>query len=193
MLSSLRHNLGSLFTFSGRSSPVQFWPYAIVVIVLGMFCLVIAMASAFAETFQRMQRFAAEHPDQVTETRGPGSYSIQIHGHHPELMPDFTALLLPVGAVAVAILILLAAAVVRRLHDTGRTGLWALPIPLCLGVGLALMPMLFGSPAGPDMGLFGLLFANNLLYLANIALLLLFLIGSGTVGANRYGPPATTG
>ena len=50
------------------------------------------------------------------------------------------------------------------------------------------MPRLFHM-ADPDLGLFALLFANNLIYIASLVLLVVLLTGRGTAGDNRFGPP----
>ena len=106
-------------------------------------------------------------------------------------MPDPGLFFAVIAAVTAVTIILLSAAVVRRLHDTGRSSLWAVPIPLCLVTGLALTAILmrgFSSPdVEPHFGLFALLMVNNLIDLSDVALLLLFLLAEGTRGPNRYG------
>lgn len=194
-IDSVRNGFTGLLRFSGRDSARRFWPYAGVVIALFFFATFATMGPIMAGTFVRMQAFAAEHPDQATVTQGPGSYSIQIHGNHPELMPDVTPFfaVMQVGcALAVA---LLAAAVTRRLHDGGRRGWWGLPPVVFLTVGLTQFPRVFqsmrtGEMTPDSLKLFGLLFANNMLYLASLGVLVLLLSGAGRPGENRFGPPA---
>ena len=182
------YHLKNLANFTGREERRRFWPWAGLVIVGSMGGMIAAMVPVMLDSFAKVRRFAIEHPDQVTETRGPGSYSVQVHGYHPELMPDIDALVGGMALVIAVTVLLLAAAVVRRLHDCGRRGLWgALPLPF-LASGLALMPRLFHM-ADPDFSLFALLFANNLVYIASLILLVVLLAGRGTAGANRYGPP----
>jgi uncharacterized membrane protein YhaH (DUF805 family) len=95
---------------------------------------------------------------------------------------------------ALAVL-LLAAAVTRRLHDRGRRGWWGLaPLPF-LVVGMTVFPRLFkttlaGEMTPDSMRLFGLMFANNLLYLGSLGLLIFLLAGASQPNANRFGPPA---
>jgi uncharacterized membrane protein YhaH (DUF805 family) len=190
VLISLRHNLAQLVRFSGRESAGRFWPYAITMFVLIIIAQACYMLPMFADTFERMQRFAEQHPDQATVTSGPGSYSISISGYHPELFPDFSRL---IGAVAIGLaifVVLVAAAVVRRLHDRDRSGLWGLlPLPF-LAFGLMGMGKPFAStdPASAfDFRLFAAIFLNNLIYLAALAFLVIQLASAGTPGANRYG------
>lgn len=103
----------------------------------------------------------------------------------------FTAL----QVAAVFTVALLAAAVTRRLHDGGRRGWWGLPPVIFLIVGLTLFPRLFqstltGEMTPASMKLFGLIFINNLLYLASLGLLIFLLARESQPGENRFGPPA---
>ena len=192
---SIRHGFTGLLGFSGRDPARRFWPYAGAVMALFFFAAFATMAPIMIGTFARMQAFATEHPDQATVTRGPGSYSIEIHGNHPELMPDVTPFFVAMQVGAALAVLLLAAAVTRRLHDRGRRGWWGLPPLIFLAVGLTLFPRLFNSALNgqdtPDtMAMFGLMMANNLLYLASLALLVFLLAGASQPGENRFGPPA---
>jgi uncharacterized membrane protein YhaH (DUF805 family) len=152
------------------------------------------MVPTMATTFSRMQQFAVEHPDQATVTSGPGTYSIQIHGNHPELLPDMTRFFAPLGIGVVVAVVLLAAAVTRRLHDRGRRGYWGLmPLPF-LAFGLTVFPKMFATMSQGDvspetLGLFFTLFFNNMLYLASLGLLIFLLAARSDVGSNRFGPP----
>jgi len=186
MLLSLRYNLARLTQFSGRQSAGRFWPYVGTIVVLAFLGLAAAILPMFADTMTRMQNFAAKHPDQATVTSGPGSYSISIEGNHPELFPDMTGMLhVMVIGMGIAVL-LLAAAVTRRLHDRGKSGLWGLlPVPF-LFLGLFAMSRVFASNP-PDFSLFALLFFNNLVYLGALLFLIVQLAGGGTPGANAYG------
>jgi uncharacterized membrane protein YhaH (DUF805 family) len=194
-IDSIRGGFTGLVRFSGRDPGRRFWPYAGVVIglvIAGMATLIVPITS---QSFERMQRFAVEHPDQATVTQGPGSYSIEIQGNHPELMPDMTPFFAVLRISVVVAVLLLAAAVTRRLHDRGRRGWWGLPPVVFLVGGLALFPRLFQSMLSgemtPDvMKLFGLMFANNLLYLGSLVLLIVLLSGASQPSENRFGPPA---
>lgn len=193
-------NLARLFQFSGRESRGRFWPYAGCVVVLAFVGIGIGMSTAMAGMFEAAERVAETHPQDVTITRGPASVSVSISGHHPELMPDFGLSFAVMGAVVAVAAVLLAAAVVRRLHDSGRPGWWGLPVPVFLGLGILgmsrLMTMMTAEVASPDaemFPLFGLIFLNNILYLASLGLLVVFLILPGHPGSNRYGGRADEG
>jgi len=190
-MKAIRHGLAGLLRFSGRDAPGWFWPYVAFVIVMDFAAGAVIMVPSMLDSFRRMQAFAAAHPDQATVERTATSYSIQIHGYHPELMPNLGDMAAGFAVMVVITILFLAAAVSRRLHDRDRRGAWGLmPLPF-LAAGLTIMPRLFAGFSGrqPDMGLFGLLFLNNLVYLALLALLIVMLAGRGTEGANRYGPP----
>jgi uncharacterized membrane protein YhaH (DUF805 family) len=193
LFASLRYNLANLLSFSGRESRALFWPYAIAIVVLDFVGMFVLMAPAMSESVGRMQRFAAAHPDQATVESGPGHYSISIHGNHPELMPDMSFLFAGVAVIALATVVLVGAAVARRLHDRGRRGWWGMmPLPfLCFA--LVMEPRMFasfGSGHAPDIGLFMAMFLNNLLYLASLVVLVILLVGEGTKGPNRFGAQA---
>jgi uncharacterized membrane protein YhaH (DUF805 family) len=190
ILASLRHGLSNVLTFRGRTTRALFWPYASMLFGAAMVAWAMAFIPEVLGVMTRMQRFAAEHPDQATVTHGPGSYSIQIEGNHPELAPDFAHLMTWLGVIVAVLAALIAAAVVRRLHDTDRTGWWGLPPLVLLVTGLVGMRYLFasfGAAAEPELGLFFAMFANNLVYLATLGVLILHLSRSGSVGVNRFG------
>jgi uncharacterized membrane protein YhaH (DUF805 family) len=194
-IDSMRHGFTGLLRFSGREPARRFWPYAGGVIALFFAAAAATMAPIMSGAFARMQAFATEHPDQATVTEGPGSYSIQIRGNHPELMPDVTPFFTVMQVGCALAVLLLAAAVTRRLHDRGRRGWWGLPPVIFLVGGLTLFPRLFRSVLQGDTTpgatkLFGLLFANNLLYMASLVLLVVLLAGASQPNANRFGPPA---
>ena len=191
---SVRNGFTGLLRFSGRDSARRFWPYVGVVIALFFVAAAATMTPIMSGTFARMQAFAAEHPDQATVTQGPGSYSVQIQGNHPEFIPDMTPFFTVMQVGCALAVLLLAAAVTRRLHDRGRRGWWGLPPAIFLASGLALFPRLFQSTLSgevtPDsMKLFGLVFANNVLYLGSLVLLIVLLSGASQ-SENRFGPPA---
>ncbi|WP_395333885.1 DUF805 domain-containing protein [Novosphingobium sp. BL-8H] len=182
------YHLVRLAKFSGREGREKFWPWAGIVIGLIFLASFAAIGPMMARSMAKMQQFARDHPEQSTVSAGPGHYQISIQGHHPELMPDFSAVSGAMEAIVAVAVVLLAAAVTRRLHDTGRSGAWGLlPLPFLL-IGFIQMPKLFAMPE-PDMRLFGLLFLNNLCYLGSLGVLVLLLARSGSKGESRYGPP----
>lgn len=191
LLDAMGRGFGGLARFSGRDPRRRFWPYAMLVVGLVFVALGAAMSWIMASVFERMQRFAVEHPDQARVTSLPGSYSIQIQGDHPELMPDLTPFFAVLGIGMAAAVVLLAAAVTRRLHDRGRAGYWGLaPLPFLI-IAFGLLPRLFASMSADDQptGLFLALFCNNMLYLASLVLLVVLLAKESDPGPNRFGAP----
>jgi len=110
-----------LFDFRGREDRASFWPYAAVAFIITMTAAMIVFIPMMSRAFDDAQQFAAQHPDQATISSGPGHYSISTHGNHPELMPAGSIALF-LGVTFGLALLLFAAAVVRRLRDTGRSG-----------------------------------------------------------------------
>jgi len=184
ILASIRHNLANLYRFSGRDSRALFWPYAVAVILLGIAATFALMVPTMTESFTRMQRFAAEHPELSTVESGPGYYSVHIRGSHPELMPDMSLLCAGIGVIAAVTILLLGAAVTRRLHDRRLRGWWGLlPVPF-LAFATAMMPRFFASVRGggpSDMQLFMAIFFNNALYLLALVVLVVLLVVSDTL------------
>ena len=189
----ISYNIKNIGKFSGRESVGKFWRYVGVVIgcyMMGSFALIIPL---FVGAFERMEKFAAEHPDQTTVSSSPVSYQITVHGSHPELMPDIMPFFTINAAGCVLIVVALAAAVARRLHDSGHSGWFgALPLPF-LAAGLVGFMKLWHSVSGmasqPDMRLFGALFANNVAYLGSLGFLIFLLTRPSDLIDNRFGAP----
>lgn len=180
-------NLARLTRFGGRQTRATFWPYSGLVVGLSVAIMFAGMFSEMFASVGRMEEFARANPDQATVTRGPGSYSITVEGHHPELMPDMSVISVALGLAFAVAIVLLAAAVTRRLHDTGKPGFWGLlPVPFII-TSTVVMQRLF-SAAEPDMGMFGLMFLSNALYMLALLALVVLLAQPTQAGANRFGP-----
>lgn len=193
-MNSLLWNLKRLHRFGGRQSRGRFWPYAAAVVALAFAAIGVGMSVAIAGVFEAAERIATTHPDQVTVTRGPASYSVSVSGNHPELMPDFGVAFGTMGVVVAVLAVLLAAAVTRRLHDSGRAGWWGLAPLVFISAGVfgmsRLMAIMMSAEEPSDaeiLPMFGIIFINNMLYLASLGLLVVFLALPGTTGANRHG------
>lgn len=181
--------------FSGRDTRGQFWPYAAVVVVVVFVSMGVGMTFAMSGFFAEVQQFAAAHPEATTVESSPGSYSISIDGSHPDApIPDLDGFFLTLGLSVLAAIALLAAAVSRRLHDSGRPALWGLlPVPFLL-FGIGFFPVMMKSmmtAEEPDLGPFFLLFGNNVLYLGALATLVILLSLATSPEANRHGDPSS--
>lgn len=190
VIAAIKKGVLGIANFSGRSSRTDFWIYAIFVFLLAFGAWSTVMSMEMARTFDGVQQYAAANPGKVTISAGPNGVSYSIKDGAPGVGPDFTYLLESMSVIALVSIALLAAAAVRRLHDSERTGLWALlPIPFLFG-GLWLMWVMsdgINANPEPEMGLFAMLFVNNIIYLATIGFLAFLLLRSGSPGSNRFG------
>lgn len=174
ILRSIAHGFRNLLNLDGRDRRRTFWLYALAVLLLEL-CLLACWAAWLAARFDDLE-------------------AGQLH--------DIRELVVPMGLAMIAIyllgILLIFAACVRRLHDSGA-GMWAaavvlgsaamtlmlfVPVPLLIGfdqierMPAALADIYFVSFCG-----FGLV--SNL----GTFWLLWLLLRKGTPGVNRYGPP----
>jgi uncharacterized membrane protein YhaH (DUF805 family) len=174
-----------LFEFKGREDRASFWPYAAVAFIIIMVAGMVFFIPMMQHSIRGMQEFAAQHPDQVTVTSGPGQYSISVQGHHPQFFPAGSMATYLAVTFGLAIL-LYASAVVRRLHDRGKSGLWGLmPLPFIIYSSIT-MPKVFASAGEPDMTLFFSIFFSNMLYIVTLIVLIVLLAGGSEPQPNRY-------
>lgn len=160
---SIRTCLRNYVTFSGRASRSEYWWFALF-IVIGSVILGFVDASLFGTS--------------VVKT-GPGSVSVESDGPLASLFS--LATLLPALAVGW-----------RRMHDTGRSGLFLL-YPLIVMVGLGTAVSFFGGigalSGGTGGGLALLVLVPAMIILAISPLLVLWwLTRPSQPGANSYGP-----
>lgn len=184
----LRYHIRSLTDFTGRESRGMFWPYLAVVVIGGMALLMSATMPMMLSSMGRIERYAQAHPEQSHVVRTPGHTTITVEGDHPDLIPEFGGMGIVMSVGGLLIVLLLAAAITRRLHDLDRSGRAALPPLVFLLVALLLMPFALRSN-GASPVLFLPLFLNNMLYLATVARLLFQLSRPGTPGENQFGAP----
>ncbi|WP_203294301.1 DUF805 domain-containing protein [Maricaulis parjimensis] len=188
-ISAIKHNLSKLTEFTGRDRPGIFWPYAGSVLGLLLIVIVISISTGMGGVIEQIEAFAAENPDAVHIERSPGHYSATL-APGAGFTPDLSGIFLPMGGAGLFAITLLAAATTRRLHDRGLSGFIALVPVTLLMTGLAIFSTLFSQfTAGePDLLLFFAGFANNIIYLLSIVLLLVQLAGSSTTKPTRHGP-----
>ncbi|MCS6624690.1 DUF805 domain-containing protein [Roseibacterium beibuensis] len=195
MSNPIIHGFRHVTTFSGRDRRGRFWPYAAVVLVLGFVVLGVAVTFSLGGYVTEVQQFAVAHPEATTVESSPGSWSISIDANHPDApVPDLDGFFVSMGIGVLAIIAGLAAAVSRRLHDSGRSALWGLlPVPFLL-FGIGFFPVMMDSMMAseqPDLTLFFLLFGNNVLYLGALGTLVILLSLPTRPEANRHGAPPT--
>ena len=183
-------HLRGLFRFAGRERRTTFWLWVLISYLVQMVLTSIAMVPLMMGAFDSMQRFAAEHPDfgQPGSAPPPPSFIF-------EMFPMRLMLAAGIFGFAIAVL-LLAAAVTRRLHDSGRRGGWGLlPLPFLFSapplMGAVLAGMGEVTPSSPAMmpPAFGLVLLNNCVYLVALGTLIVFCCLPTQEYPNRYGPP----
>lgn len=197
MSNFMTHNVSRLTTFSGRDTRSQFWPYVGILVVLYIAIFFLLAMSQMGPLMTKAQAFALAHPEitngqPVDASQLPDNVKAESLQMAHMAGDAFRNVFLANGIILVVMVLLFAAAVTRRLHDRGMSGWWGLmPVPL-LAIALVAMPMLFGDFAGPDvpdLGLFSLIFINNMLYNVVLVILIVFLAKRTDPNINRYGPP----
>lgn len=121
MLGAIKYNLSNLATFTGRDARQTFWFYVLFLVLaqyaIGLIIAMPMMGDSMSTAFKAAQSGAA--PEQV---------QAQMMARMAGMMR--TSMLASAGVSVVSALMLLAA-FVRRLHDSGRPG-WIAAIPLLL-------------------------------------------------------------
>ena len=180
----------SLTRFSGRDRRNQFLPYAGVAVALTFVVMGAVMLWVMSSFWAEAMQVAQAHPEVVTVESGPGYYSKSVDVSGYGVMPDFTAFFTVMAISVVAYIGLLAAAVSRRFHDLGKSALWGLmPVPFLL-FGVVFFPIMMNDmmqATEPNLGLFFLLFFNNMAYIVGLISLIVMLCLKGTSGPNRFG------
>jgi uncharacterized membrane protein YhaH (DUF805 family) len=192
MANPILRGFSKLTQFSGRDTRGEFWPYAGAVFAIAMILGGVAgglimsqiLATIDPSTVQSGLAAPVAPSDQVlVEVVGPS-----VPPAFP--MPDLTPFFLMQAALVVLNVVLLAAAVSRRLHDSNRSGWWGLmPVPFVLGGVFGMLHLMAPMMSGgvPDFGLFGLIFLNNIAYLVTLVTLIILLVQPSAAGANRHG------
>ncbi len=162
---TVRRGLRNLRVFSGRDTRPQFWLY---------------MAAVYGGMQVSTMLFFI-----------PSAVSLAL-GHDPFANGVMLASMVVMLAAFSAFV---AAAITRRLHDTGRRGAWGLlPLPpLAVQLpGMWQIMRLNGSPATDELPTgFVLVWLGGLVYFVGIAAVIVLCVLPGTAGPNRYGPATT--
>lgn len=183
---AITFSLRNLFRFNGRDDRSTFWTYAACVIGLAL----LALLGAMGKMSNAMAEFTKRHPERAQIDVGRGHYSIHIEGTPPELTGTFGEMMTIMNVLFGVCIGLLAAAVARRLHDTGRSGAWGLiPVPFITFSGAMTARMAGGTDL--DVGLFLAVFTSNLLYVASLAYLIVLLAKPSEPSSNSSGSSKT--
>jgi len=186
IIASIGHGFRNAPRFSGRDTRGQFWPYAIFVFLAASIVSYLALVPELMGSVQRVMQIVEEPPGRELTPEELDAMIIAA-------MPNFELFMWVSMAVNVVAVLLLAAAVTRRLHDRDRTGLWGLlPLPsFALGFALAPRALDFALRPADDpeaMSQFMLQMLNSMLSWGLLIVLIVLLAGQGSDGANRFGP-----
>ncbi|HEV2186978.1 MAG TPA: DUF805 domain-containing protein [Stellaceae bacterium] len=192
IIAAIIYNFRNLARFSGRNTRAQFWPYAIFLFIAQTIISLTMMLPFIYSVMTKTFLFVLQHPGKPGVPVNPAdqkAFGQVMQG----IMADTQSMLMTATPILTAVfVILIGAAVARRLHDRGMSGYWGLmPLPFTI-IGLAAMPKTFEAwPYHPNLGLFGLLMLNSMLHLTLAILLIVLLAQRGAAGANRFGPEVT--
>ena len=180
-----------LATFHGREDRASFWPYAALVLAIVM----VAGTLAAVPTVVPMMRDVPQSnvqladPDHVAESYGLNDLSAPALDNGSHWLPSAGSIAAYLAATLGMAVLLYAAAVVRRLHNRGKSGWWgALPLPFICYSSVQI-PRMFGSlvqGGEPDTGLFFSIVVSNLLYLLALGTLIVLLVGASDPEPNGY-------
>jgi uncharacterized membrane protein YhaH (DUF805 family) len=199
IIAAILYNFRNLFRVTGRDPRAQFWPYAIFLFIVQSIISVILMIPVLFRIVSIPFEFIRQHPPKAGQPLNPADVKEFTQKMMQEVFSEMRSVLTTVTPILTVIfVILIAAAVARRLHDRDKSGYWGLmPLPFT-AFGLATMPMFFSAilAQGYDdsklLGIGGSLgiavSLNNLLYWAAVIWLIVLLARQGSPGPNRYGP-----
>ena len=187
----------NIATFSGRTPRRLFWPFAGVIFGAGYILFMIALFPAVGGVLMNASAGAMHNPREFQANEDWVAVGNQVFVANAAteqaatLPPVLTAMLWSVLAFVAVLVLLLSSAVVRRLHDTGRSGWWGLlPLPF-LFTGLGMMPLMMSlleaDSEGDVMAWATGLFVVNAIYILAVIALGVFLVQPSEPGANRFG------
>ena len=130
MLDAIKHGLGNIINFTGRDARQPFWYYVLFAYIATTMFSMVAMVPAMIDMFRDIINAAkAGSSPEVAQQVMANSMS--------GLFGSVGWVSMVVGA---AFIVLLAASLVRRLHDSDMSGWWALLPGGLQAIGIALMP-----------------------------------------------------
>lgn len=178
-----------LASFKGREDRASFWPYAALVLGIVMVAGALIALPLMAESRRAASAAAATGPLDVPDGIDLNEFSMPPPAAVPGSMPSAAFLAAFLGVTFGLAILLYAAAVVRRLHDRGKSGAWGLmPLPFILYQSIQ-VPRMFGSTAQggqPETAMLLSLAFSNLFYWAALLALVVLLAGASDPGPNRY-------
>jgi uncharacterized membrane protein YhaH (DUF805 family) len=201
----LARHLTGIVDFQGRENRQPFWLWILIVYIVQFVVMAIAMIPLMTSWFDQMMPMMQGDPHRFD--KDPQAI-FQL------MMPMMQNMIMLTIVSALLFFILSAAAVVRRLHDSNRSGWWVTPYYAMQIVSPIFMASFFpryfsmmasmsaakpGSPpdiANPAfqqaMQSMTLMSLVNILGLAILVMMIVFLVLPGTVGPNRFGDDPLT-
>ncbi len=181
----VKHGLKNVANFSGRDPRIRFWPYFGFLYIVGQALSMLAVLPILQSIPLTPEDTPAENLEQT-------------------ILMQFENMMLFGMITTGVIMLLLASAVTRRLHDRNMRGYWALiPAGLMLFAFwkmAAMFQKMFALPNSDVMSDaeataffqdFIPAFGANFAYLIALVILCVFLGLKGDAGENRFGPPVT--
>jgi len=196
MLAAIKHGLGNLLNFGGRDARQAFWYYVLFVYLVTLAITLVVIVPTMIESIMAGVRQGMAASQAGDSAAAQLAIQAQIAG----MMGNTMSTMVGVGLVTQgAVLLLLAAAFVRRLHDSDLSGWWAL-IPAAIQIGdmfvapammrRALAAMTLAAPGDPMAGLSAMQGSMNgagLLGWTAILIVIALGVRKSTPGPNRFG------
>ena len=193
MLAAIRHGLSNLFNFAGRDARQAFWYYVLFVYLVTTAITMAVMLPMMLQGFVvGMQQGMA-----AAQSGDPAAAQAATQIAMGDAMSGMMGWMTWAGVGANLLMLLaLAAALVRRLHDSALSGAWALlPAALQL-IGTALAPgqyarmlqqMEVASTGTGFPGMASIFGASALIGYAAIGATVVLAVRKSTPGPNRFG------
>jgi uncharacterized membrane protein YhaH (DUF805 family) len=190
MLGALKYALANLLNFEGRDARQTFWYYVLLLYIATIAVTFLAAIPAYVRMISGMVKTVTLHPDDPTAMTGLMASSMG------ELMSSMMWLSF---GTAIFTMLLLAASLVRRLHDSDLSGYWALLPAACQLGALSMLPQQIGHMTtmvegmySPDPAVAMSAFQNQFQLAGMIGwipwiALIAFGVRKSTPGPNRYG------
>jgi uncharacterized membrane protein YhaH (DUF805 family) len=203
MLEAIKHGLGNLLNFHGRDARQAFWYYVLfvylVTIAITMLVTIPMMAQAFMAAVRETIAAGQSSDPQAVQMQAQAAMMRSMSG----MMSSVTTVSMVVN---LAMLALLAAGFVRRLHDSDLSGLWAVipgamqlaNVAIAPGLMQQMMASMTQTMNHPGDGTAGIQAMQGSIGLASMlgwgALLIIVVLGvrKSTRGPNRFGEAAFT-
>jgi uncharacterized membrane protein YhaH (DUF805 family) len=196
MLAAIKHGLGNLLNFAGRDARQAFWYYVLFVYLVTLAITLVVIVPTMIESIMAGVRQGMAASQAGDSAAAQLAIQAQIAG----MMGNTMSTMVGVGLVTQgAVLLLLAAAFVRRLHDSDLSGWWAL-IPAAIQIAdmfvapammrRALAAMTLSAPGDPMAGLSamqGSMSGAGLLGWTAILIVIALGVRKSTPGPNRFG------